>query len=73
MDFKKRIIVSNIATMTVLDTIHTKGMDPSKDSNQLMQETRQKMLDAFVKTSSWKDVPYKNMNFFVVYLYLKSI
>ena len=51
MDFKEKIIVPNIATITVLDPIHTIGKHPTKDLCELMEETRQKMLDTFVKTS----------------------
>ena len=52
MDFKERILLPNIATITVLDPIHTNGMDSSKDLNELMHETRQKMLQVFIKSSS---------------------
>lgn len=51
MDVKERILVPNTATMTVLEPINTNGLHPSKDFDKLMQETRQKMLDVFVKTS----------------------
>ena len=52
MDFKEKILLPNVATITVLDPIPTKGMTALKDSNELMQETRQKMLEVFIKTSS---------------------
>ena len=56
MDVKERILVPNTATMTVLEPINTNGLHPSKDFDKLMQETRQKMLDVFVKTSKlWND------------------
>ena len=52
MDVKEKILVPNIATITVLDPIYTNGMDSSKDFNELMHETRQKMLQVFIKTST---------------------
>ena len=52
MDFKEKIILPNIATITVLEPIQTKGKHMPDDLSGLMEETRQKMLDTFIKTSS---------------------
>ena len=52
MDVKEKIFLANAATITVLDRIHTKGMTASNDANELKEETRQKMLEVFIKTSS---------------------
>lgn len=52
MDFKERILLPNIATITVLEPIHTNGMDSLKDLDDLMHETRQNMLEVFIKSSS---------------------
>ena len=54
MDFKEKILLPNIATMTVLDPISTEGLSngSTKDLDELMQKTRQNMLDVFVKTGN---------------------
>lgn len=52
MDVKEKTLVPNIATITVLEPINTIGKSPDKDLCDIMEETRQKMLDVFVKSSS---------------------
>ena len=53
MDFHEKIILPNIATITVLESINTVGKHPVKDLRDIMESTRQNMLKAFVNSSSW--------------------